>query len=413
MMRRRVHGKPEAATNGTTTGASRRRRPPNAASPTVVVNSRATGVTQRAAPEEELLQGRFDVAQRAMPDEELQMQAVPEEEPLQGRFEVAQRYTVVATKQQKPSYWHGVGAPLRVADDGKMAVKHIDGTPKDSADHQVFFATGDVIANSQQALAATGSAFTIDQGNSTIVGPPPGDQHAPARTLYRAVTTNTDLARIGKGDQTFNVCSANLSNFLGVLRSVPADSTKLEQRRDVVLKLVGSLDHAQQSVVVGEDLGVAMTEARKIVTGEQTTGRAREAYHALKESMRKQISTQYGIDERALPDVGQGFGIIQGGKGGRSGMGHFAPVIAVSGHDRVTLENDVGQTVGRERHPVGQTNPNWYFRMFGPVKKRWHGDEDQTFWGEAKQHERGEYGDRPLVATLGSNARAQVPNGDD
>lgn len=222
------------------------------------------------------------------------------------------------------------------------------------------------------------------------------------QTLVNAVTANTDLARIGKGSHTFNACTANLSNFLGVLRGLPGDPGKLERRRDVELRLMGTLDHARRSVVIGEDLGVAMSQARMIVTGEDEHGAARDAYNGLRESMRKQVSAQYGIDEAAVPDVGQGFGIIQGGEGGRSGMGHFAPVIAASGADRVTLENDVSQTEGGEKHDIGQINPNWYFRMFVPVKRHWYGNEDQTFWGEARKHERADYGDRPLVATLGS-----------
>lgn len=384
MMRRRVHAEPapkERARDGVT-----RRRTSSGSSSTAATFARTVAVAQRASFEEE--------------------------QPLQGWFTAVQRYTVVKTRQQRPGYWQGVGAPLRVADDGTMAVKHVDGAPKNSPDYQVFFATGEIIASSQQALTAVGSAFTIAQGHETLVGRAPGDRRAPSRTLHRAVTANTDLARIGKGSHTFNVCSANLSNFLGALRGLPGDDTKLERRRDVELKLVGSLDHDRQSVVIGEDLDVAMKEARKIVTGKEENGPARDAYDTLEESMRKQISAQYGIDEGAVTDVGQGFGIIRGGTGGRDGMGHFAPVIAVSGQDRVTLENDVQQTLGREKHAIGEINPNWYFRMFGPVKKHWYGDEDQTFWGEAKKHERGEYGDRPLVATLGSRAFGQAPNGD-
>ncbi|MBK9686073.1 MAG: hypothetical protein IPO59_23375 [Betaproteobacteria bacterium] len=318
---------------------------------------------------------------------------------------VAQRYTVVEAGQQKPNYWQGLGAALRVADDGKMAVKHINGAPKNSPDYQDFYATADIIQGSQQALTATGSAFSIAQGGGTLIGSAPGVKNAPALTLHQAATANQDLARIGKGSHTFNACSYNMHNFLGVLRSMPGNADLLERRRDIVLKLEGTLDHAQKSVVTGEQLDVAMIEARRIATGSASNGEARDRYNTMKESMRKQISAQYGIDESALPEVGQGFGIIRGGQGGRDGMGHFAPVLAVSGQDRVTLENDVGQTEGREKQAVGQINPNWYFRMFGPVKKHWYGNEDQTFWGEAKKHEKADYGDKPLVATLGSRPR--------
>jgi hypothetical protein len=87
-------------------------------------------------------------------------------------------------------------------------------------------------------------------------------------------------------------------------------------------------------------------------------------------------------------------------------MGHFAPVIAKSGDDRVTLENDVSQKEGRVRGTLPDfVSPNWYIRMFGPVKQHWWGKEDQTFWGQAKKHESGDYGNKPLVTTLGSQPR--------
>ena len=319
-----------------------------------------------------------------------------------------QRYTVVPTSKQKPGYWEGEHFPLRVADDGTMAVKHINGAPSNTDAYQSFYATPGVIQASSQALAVAGSAFTIAQGTDTMVGKAPGTRGAPQTTLYKAETSNQDLEPEGRGDQTFNVCSGNLSNFLGILRRLQTGDEGLERRRDLILKLQGTLDHEKRSVVIGHDPGLAMAEARRISMGKETNSEAREAYNALEESMRKQISVQYGIDEHAVPDVGEGWGIMTGGKGG--GMGHFAPVIAKSGEDRVTLENDVGQTAGKTRWgslPGQETNPHWYFRMFGPVKKHWYGKEDQTFWGEAKKHESGEYGDKPLVATLGSQAREE------
>ena len=318
---------------------------------------------------------------------------------------VVQRYTVVPVSKQKTDYWAGENAPLRVSDDGSMAVIHNDGAPSDTKAFQTFYATPAVIQSSAVALAKAGSAFSIAPGAKTIVGRAPGDKKAQAQTLVSADTTNQDLARIGKGDFTFNACSANLHNFIGILRSMPGDPQKLERRRDVILKLQGSLDHDKKSVRVGEDLSVAMLEARKIATGQDGTGSSRQAYEGMKESMRKKVSEQYGIDEYALPDVGEGFGISRGGKGGRDGMGHFAPVIAQSGNDRVTLENDVSQKAGQEKQKIGEINPMWYFRMFGTIKKTWSGTEDQTFWGEAKKFESKDYGDRPLVTHLGSAPR--------
>jgi hypothetical protein len=161
---------------------------------------------------------------------------------------VAQRYVVVAQKDQKPGNWQGINAPLRVSDDGKMAIKHINGVPKDSPDFQDFYATDDVLGGSAAALEATGSAFLIAPGAESITGRPPNVKGAPAQTLTKAAITNQDFEPQGKGNYTFNVCSGNMSNFLGILRSLPDGENKWANRRDIVLKLQGSLDHDNQSV---------------------------------------------------------------------------------------------------------------------------------------------------------------------
>lgn len=316
-----------------------------------------------------------------------------------ARQPAVQRYTTVPTKKQKADFWQGENYPLRVADDGSMAVKHTEGTPSSTRDFQVFYALPSVIAASAQALARTGSAFTIAAGGKTMTGRPPASRDKKkTQTLVNAVTSNVDLARIGKGDYTFNACTQNINNFLGITRGMADDPQKLERRRDLELKLRGSLDHDRKTVRLGEDLSYTMIEARQIATSAESSSKAREAYNTMKESMRKQISQQYGIDEYAVPDVGEGFGITQQGKTGKEGMGHFAPVIAAGGDDRVTLENDVSQLKNRERPKVGDINPDWYFRMFGPAGKK----EDQSFYGEARKYESAEYGDRPLVTTIGS-----------
>src|SRR5689334_24393043 len=86
--------------------------------------------------------------------------------PVVVRRPAVQRYTVVPVAKQKPGYWQGENADLRVADDGKMAVKHHEGTPSGRA-NQVFYATPAVITASAQALAQAGSPFTIAAGAKT------------------------------------------------------------------------------------------------------------------------------------------------------------------------------------------------------------------------------------------------------
>ena len=112
-----------------------------------------------------------------------------------------------------------------------------------------------------------------------------------------------------------------------------------------------------------------------------------------------------GANQYSSPDVGEAYGIFQVG----GTQVHFAPVIAKSGADHVTLENYAGNpgsspspvTMGTSSRPP--VNPNWFFRMLGPVKKHtFKADEDQTFWGEHRRIEAANYGTKPLVVTMGS-----------
>jgi len=79
-------------------------------------------------------------------------------------------------------------------------------------------------------------------------------------------------------------------------------------------------------------------------------------------------------------------------------------VIGKSGHDSVMLENYAGNPGGGPAGNglEGMANPNWYVRMFGPVKKYWIAPtEDQTFYGEHLRLK--EFGRAPMVVRVTSH----------
>lgn len=323
--------------------------------------------------------------------------------PMTQMHPAVQRYVIVEEGDHKKS-WKGERGPLRVSDDGQMAVKHLEGSPKNTEEYQAFYATSAILRSSQAALAKVGSALFIQPTSASMQGRAPGDKTATMETLYKAAVQNRDLERTGRGGFLFVACTLNFENLLGILRSTPADPTLLQRRRELVTKMEGSLDHQNKRIETGPNLSSAMSTAREISTG----AKRRPAYDKLEESVRKQLSEQYGVNEYALPDVGEGWGIQQGGAGGKASAGlHFAPVIAASGGDRVTLENDVSQSEGQQRKNTAPIGPMWYFRMFGSLKKTKKGVEDQTFWGEAKKYDTEEFGDKPFVAAIGSEE--QIP----
>ncbi len=317
-----------------------------------------------------------------------------------------QMYSIIKPNNQKPNYFQGPGRTLRVSDDGKMAVNHINGVPDNSSAYQDFYATTDIINHSRQVMAQVGSGFVLAQGANSINGRAPGQKNDPVKTLYKVDATNQDLARHARPNNSFNACSANMQNVMGILRLSATDQNDRKIIRDVNLRLEGSLDHDKKTINTSHDLSLALAEANKVISGNDNETEARNAVRAFSKSVMKVKAEQYGLNEHALPNVGEGYAIKQGGKGGEQGYGHFAPVIAQSGGDRVTLENDVSQKTNLEGTLVGQINPDWYFRMFGSVKAGFFGNKtDQTFHGEAKKHEAEDFGDAPFVARIGSSPK--------
>ena len=124
-MRRRVHGKPQPTPEGGgRVGPARPGSPVVPTSPTVVAGDRAAAVAQRMGDvgEEEVLQGRFDVAQRS---------PIEDEEPLQARVDVAQRASVdeeeeLQMKQREPPR-NATGMPDRL----KAGIESLSGVPLD------------------------------------------------------------------------------------------------------------------------------------------------------------------------------------------------------------------------------------------------------------------------------------------
>jgi len=314
--------------------------------------------------------------------------------------DLIQRYALV--RKSSGGFWKGEAKPLRVSDDGSMVVRHVQGTPRTTTDHQAFYAAPGVLATSRQVLKGIGSALSLKSGTETMQSRAPDDRRAPPQTLLKAEVKNRSMPQ-DKSGYMYKACNVNFQNLLGML-TASSPGQKLELRRNPLVKLQGAFDDRNRRIIVGDDLGEGMKMARMMVTGESTSRQARAAYDALEESVRKAVSAEHGINEHALPDIGEGWGIFQGGQGGPRGgaMGHYAPVVARSGNDRVTLENDVSQGGAASVAGQGDVGRTWYFRMFGTLKETGKGVEDQTFWGEARQFESGDYGDRPFVAAIGS-----------
>jgi hypothetical protein len=301
---------------------------------------------------------------------------------------VVQRYTRIPLTAQRLNNWQGLGADLRVSDDGNMAVKDTPVTPQGTTQFQDFYATPALIQRMQGTLNHLNSGFTVAQGVNTLTGPSPDGSGN--RTLYEVVITNLEL-----NNRTFENCNANMWHLMGVYRNNAWPRTPYTRFASSVS---GQLEIASK-----DDTGAGMKALRSQMTGATTTAEARRSYEQMWNRVKDWKSWWYGINQYALPEMGEGIGIFTAGTSGQSGGAHFAGVISKSGHDNVMLENYAGNPGGGPNGlgVPGLANPNWYVRMFGPVKKYWLAPtEDQTFYGE---HLRlNEYGQAPMVVRVTS-----------
>lgn len=299
---------------------------------------------------------------------------------------VVQPYTIIPRKDQGRNYWRGLDADLRVSDDGRMAVKHTPVTPLGTNEFQVLYATKDLIREIQTALKAVKSVFKVERKSSTLKGPAPDGSGI--MKLYEVEITNQEIP----GGCTFQVCNANMFHLMGAYRKRKFKRTPYTYFESPV--------GGQQEISSQHTMSEGMKAVLEEMTGEK--GReGRQIYEGIKKKEKNRQALLYGINQYASPEIGEGIGIFSA-HGGSDGEGHFAGVIAKSGHDIVLIENYVGNPGGTNMQGMGDINPNWYLRMFGPLKRRrFRRDIDQTFYGENLLLN--EYGPTPLVARFTSH----------
>jgi hypothetical protein len=279
-----------------------------------------------------------------------------------------------------------------------MAVKDTPVTPKGTSDYQELYASPALIRQIKTNLKNLGSAFKVKQGTETLRGPAPNSWRIFRwwkKVLYRVQITNRDIP----DNCTFEACNANMWHLMGVVRSG-------EGQKRVPYTQFESQVGGQLLIESLEDTGIGMKTVRDQITG-LTQGESRKAYRGLDPEEQEQVSRRYGINQYASPKIGEGLGIFST----NDSEAHFAGVIAKSGNDIVVLENYAGNPGGVEIESVkGKVNPNWFLRMFGPVKKYWFAEnENQTFHGEhVRLHEGGqhEYGGTPIVVRVTSGELA-------
>jgi hypothetical protein len=254
------------------------------------------------------------------------------------------------------------GQSLRLSDDGNMAIEDTDLSRRQPKE---FYATSTIVRESNQALQRVGARVSLIQG-------------AHALTIVTAkgqvIALYTVTPHFAKAPP--QNCNAMAAEVIGSSSGFTA------------MKKAAGMNAAKKIAVDTQRL-LARAFHDKQVTAQQfdkLEGTLVEEYVS-KLPQSQDILEREQINQYAKPGVGEAFMIgtlgnptnqngsvarvldLESGEERALGWGfHFAGVVAVSGNDRVTLEN---YARGDDRRD--DADPRWFFQMYG-------GTAGQTFY---------------------------------
>ncbi len=290
---------------------------------------------------------------------------------------VLQRYTEIATAAQTADEWSAGGKPVRVADDGSMAVRQ----DSQYGSHRLW-AAASRIALANAALIDKGSVVRLKAGADTIKGTP--STGGPSRTLNSVEPQNTATSTSGTTMSIWADCGMSARDVMGV------GGGGGKNYADVTAKYT---DGSEKQTSASNPKAMA-DEILKKTLGKNFIGSSTadgwKRYWKLKPAAREQFDKDHGLNRYAEPDVGDGFTMASGGNdypGKATWNFHWAGVIMSNGTDHVTLEN----------YAVGDAsvkNTDWDFQMYGPPSK-----SGQTFHDQHKATQ--QHGDAPTTMAVG------------
>ena len=262
-----------------------------------------------------------------------------------------------------------LGVSLRLSDDGNMAIENSDLVSRQPKE---FYATSTIVRESNLALERVGARVRLVKGAHALtvvtawrqvialyaVTPvfeklPPQNCNAmaaqvigsdPIRTSWLAAGGMTAAKKIaGKNAPSYSLLSGAKTHDPDVYVKLEALKAKVEEA--LVEEYVGQLPHSHDIMErekINQYAKPGVGEAFMIGTLGRPT------------SQNGGTATVLDLESREQRVLGWGY--------------HFAGVVAVSGNDRVTLEN---YARGDDRRD--DPDPRWYFQMYG-------GSAGQTFY---------------------------------
>ena len=303
-------------------------------------------------------------------------------------------------------------ANIRVSSDGNMA---IEDTNLSVRQPKVFYATATVLADANTKLAAVDSSYELfAQATGVLQVQVPGG--GGTRTLDRIVPrfrtqpgsapeTMPALAgtKMYVGNDCIDVANAVMRHgddarqprLSGPGATVPDRQGPEWHTVAFMIEWVKE-SHKRSGGVGWKNFWLAFSTAthearsafaKKIKVNDlAATDKLALGYAQIKQqhpALAAQIAQQLGVDTYAEPDVGEAYETRRIGvgrpastsPGGPTGMTrhmwnqHIGAVVAVSGQDRVTLEN---YARSHEIGSLGDNDPHYYFQMYGPAGQTWH-----------------------------------------
>ena len=329
-----------------------------------------------------------------------------------------QRYTELGAGEQKDGNWTTGGLPVRVADDGNLAVvqESIYGS-------HLLYAAPSLIAAASAKLEKSESVIRLKAGGGSIQGKAP--EGGGAKSLVQVVPENIATKTKGDDMELWADCGKSSSDVIGSGkgtgggdRSAVYNDKNDQQAKttwpgsptymkwEIMAKHFGDkIDQGklgqlfQQFNATHGALGSAKDPAEKKKLQNQIAllewkieNLLFSEYNKLKDDEKTAFDKKVGINRFAAPEVGQGYTMSTGGdaKPGyekNTWNFHWAGVIMTSGGDRVTLEN----------YAVGDPsveNTDWKIQMYGPPSKAM-----QTFHDQHKDVHN-QHGDAPTTMTV-------------
>jgi hypothetical protein len=281
---------------------------------------------------------------------------------------------------------------MRVSDDGKLAVPDsaiFEGT-------KTLYATADVITAANQRLVLVHAPYRLDQTTDTIRGRVPWTMRT-YQTLYRVSPRDTRGVggvgvKGGSGDnlRTLENCSAHGLDSMGIGADLAVqNNSPRDFRIDVgngqTVRNSGSGMHATDSDLVAKRriMEAIHRDKHHLATLDAIDAdEVRNTYATLTKAERHRYARQFGMNEYAMPQVGEGIEALRAFGDFDGFPMHFAGVVARSGNDYVTLENWAKSGHTRAPGDTLTASNAWYFRIYGILKTGVIWDSDQSYSGE-------------------------------